>query len=134
MDREDDDRVDIELPFFGVHVRGGSRRVYFGSGADYEEDVIDMESGESGEYWAVRRRVRRRLRFIRHAVTFAGVNLFLFLLDWSTGGGFWVQWVALIWGAFLLWEFISIFVGPSLWGRDMERRWVERELRRRRGV
>jgi hypothetical protein len=134
MDRDDDDRVDIELPFFGVHVRGGSRRVHFGSGGNYEEDIIDMESGESGEYRAVRRSVRRRLRFVRHAATFAGVNLFLFLLDWSTGSGFWVQWVALIWGAFLLWEFFSIFVGPSLWGRDMERRWVERELRRRRGA
>jgi len=129
--RFDDDDVEVEFPFFHVRVGGGGgTRVRFGDG----EEVIDMEPDESGEYREVRRRVRRRLRFLRHASTFLIVNSFLFLLDWSTGGGFWVQWVALIWGAFLAWEFISTFVAPNVWGHDMEERLIRRELRRRRDV
>ena len=133
MSTRDDERVDINLPFFRIHLRGGGRRrIYVGS--DDEEEVIDMESDSSGEYWAVRRRVRARLRFFRHAFTFLAVNAVLFLIDWSTGGGFWVQWVALIWGAFLAWEFVSTFLAPLLWGREVEERLIQRELRRRRGA
>jgi hypothetical protein len=127
--RFDDDNVEVDFPFFHVRVGGGATRVRFGD----DEEVIDMERDESGEYREVRRRVRRRLRFLRHAFTFLLINSFLFLLDWATGGGFWVQWVALIWGAILAWEFVSTFIAPFLWGRDMEERLIRRELRRRRG-
>ncbi len=128
--------VDIDLPFFHIHVGAGGRRVHIGSGD--EEDVIDMESNDSGEYWAVRRRVRARLRFFRHAFTYLTLNGIFVLLDWRTGGAGsgvnWSQWVALIWGLFLGWEFISTFVAPLLWGREMEERLIQRELRRRRGA
>ena len=131
MSRRDDEGFQIDLPF--VRFYAGERGVRFGVGGD-EEDVIDMEQHEHGEYRAVRKRVRARLRFFRHAFFFLAVNTVLFLFDWSTGGGYWVQWVALIWGVFLGWEFISNFLGPFLWGREMEERLIECELRRRRGA
>lgn len=134
MRRRRDEIVDIDLPFFHIHL-GGRGRIDVGSD---EEEVIEMERDDSNEYWAVRRRVRARLRFLRHAFTFLAVNGFFVLLDWSTGGAGsgvnWSKWVALIWGAFLAWEFVSAFVSPFLWGREMEERLIQRELRRRRGA
>ena len=134
MSRRDDEGVEIDLPF--LHVYAGNRGVHIG-GRHGDEEVIDMEMDEAGEYRQVRQRVRRRLRFFRHAFTFVALNGIFVLLDWGTGGSGsginWSQWVALIWGAFLGWEFISIFVAPYLWGRDMEERLIQRELRRRRG-
>jgi hypothetical protein len=132
----DDDQFDFDLPFGHVHI-GGWRRMRFGN--DDEEGVIDMDETDNDyfEYREVRRSVRKRLRFLRHAFTYLALNGLFVLLDWLTGGAGsginWSQWVALIWGAFLAWEFVSSFVAPSLWGRDMEERLVRRELRRRRG-
>ena len=65
--------------------------------------------------------------------TFAIVVGGLALLDWATGAGWWVQWVAGIWGAILALQFFSTFVSPMLWGRDIEERMVQRELERQRG-
>lgn len=133
--RDDDELVDIELPFFRVHVGGFGRRVHFGDEGD--EEAIDMEQSSSADYWSVRRRVRKRLRFVRHLFTYLVLNSLFVLLDWRTGGSGsgvnWAQWVALIWGIFLAWEFISTFVAPYLWGREMEERLIQRELRRQRG-
>lgn len=131
------ERVDIDLPFFHVHVGGGREgRVHIGS--DDEEEVIDMEANEQADYWQVRRRVRSRLRFVRHVFTFLSLNGLFVLLDWTTGGAGtgvnWSQWVALIWGIILAIEFVSTFVAPMLWGREMEERLIQRELRRRRGA
>jgi hypothetical protein len=133
-----DDQVDIDFPFFHVHVGGeGGTRVRFGEGDD-DDEVIEMQSDDSGDYWEVRRSVRARLRFVRHLFTYLAFNGFFVLIDWATGGAGsginWSQWVALVWGVFIGWEFISKFVAPTLWGRDMEERLVQRELRRRRGA
>jgi hypothetical protein len=127
--RRDDDFVDFDLPFFRMQWRG--------SMDDQEgDDVIDMERSSSEEYWTVRRRVRRRLRFIRHLFTYVAMNGVFLLLDWGTGGDGnginWAQWVALVWGIFLGWEFISNFLAPQLWGREAEERMIQNELRRRR--
>ena len=133
--RDDDELVDFDTPFFRVHVGGFGNRVRFGDEGD--EEAIDMERTHSDDYWAVRRRVRRRLRFVRHLFTYLALNGLFVLLDWRTGGAGnginWSQWVALIWGIFLGWEFISHFLAPVLWGRDMEERLIQRELRRQRG-
>ena len=139
MGRRDDDFVDFDLPFFRLHMRGRGRRFAFGDSRDDEEgDVIDMDRSNSDEYWSVRRRVRRRLRFVRHLFTYLALNGVFVLLDWSTGGSGsginWSQWVALVWGIFLAWEFISTFLAPQLWGREAEERMIERELRRRRST
>jgi hypothetical protein len=126
------ERVEVDLPFIHVYVDGDGVRV----GSD-DDEVIDMEAGASGEYYAVRRAVRKRLRFFRHAFIYIVLNGLFVLLDWSTGGSGsgvnWAQWVALVWGVFLAWEFISVFVGPLLWGRAAEERWIQHELRKRHG-
>jgi hypothetical protein len=138
MRRRDDDFVDFDIPFFRLHLRGGGRQIVFGNGDADGEDVIDMDQSKSDEYWSVRRRVRRRLRFVRHLFTFLVLNGVFVLLDWRTGGAGnginWSQWVALVWGIFLGWECISQFVAPQLWGREAEERLTEREMRRRRSV
>ena len=79
----------------------------------------------------VRRRVRRKLKFYRDVMTFIVVVGALALIDWATEGGWWVQWVAIIWGGILALQFLRMFVGPTLWGHDVEERMVRRELQRR---
>jgi hypothetical protein len=79
----------------------------------------------------VRRRVRRKLRFYRDVTTFVVIVGTLALIDWATGDGWWVQWVAIIWGGILALQFLRMFVGPILWGRGVEERMVRRELERR---
>jgi len=119
-DGDEFEGIDISGPWGGVRIGSGRPRI-FGEG--------DVDP----EYRAVRRRVRRRLEFYRHAATYVFIVGGLALLDWTTGGGWWVQWVAAIWGAFLALQFFSTFISPNLWGRDVEERMVRRELERRRG-
>jgi len=134
VNRDDDDGVDIDLPFLRFYA--GSRGVHFGGSRD-DEEVIDMEMDERGEYRRVRKRIRSRLRFVRHLFTYAVLTGIFVALDWGTGGSgngiSWSIWVAGIWGAFLAWNFLSTFVAPLLWGHDVEERLVQREMRRRRG-
>ena len=119
---DDFDGIDINGPWGGVRIGSGGRgRRHF------------ADDDGSDEYRRIRRRVRRRLDFYRHAATFALIVGGLAFLDWITGGGWWVQWVAIIWGAFLALQLFSTFISPSLWGRDVEERMVRRELERRRG-
>jgi len=118
-----------EEPFEGIDIDSPIGRIRMGRGRGRE---FQFEVGSADDaYRAVRRRVRRRLRFYRHLTTFLVVNLILLAFDGLTGGGYWVQWVAGIWGVFLAWDFLSAFVFPSLWGSEVERRMIERELRRR---
>jgi len=119
---DDYEGIDINGPWGGVRIGAGGARIH-GRADDWDEE---------DEVRAVRRRVRRQLDFYRHATFFAAVVGGLALLDWLTGGDFWVQWLAGIWGALLALQAWSLF-GRSLWGRDVEERMVERELRRRRG-
>jgi hypothetical protein len=124
MTRDDDEfeGIDISGPWGGVRIGSGGVRMGRWDSSDDDADIR-----------AVRRRVRKRLDFYRHFVTYATVVGGLALLDWATGGGWWVQWLAIIWGAFLAMQFFGLFVSPLLWGRDVEERMVARELERRRG-
>ena len=128
-----DDGVEIDFPVFRFYA--GSRGVHIGPSDD--DGVIDMDMDDAAEYRHVRRIVRRRLRFVRHLFVYLALNGFFVLIDWQTGGPgngiSWSIWVAAIWGSFLAWEFVSNFVAPYLWGRDIEERLIQRELRRRRG-
>ena len=127
-----DDGVEIDFPFFRFYA--GSRGVHIGSFDD--EGMIDMEMDDAAEYRSVRRIVRRRLRFVRHLFVYLALTGFFVVIDWQTGGPgsgiSWSIWVAAIWGAFLAWEFVSNFIAPYVWGRNMEERLIQRELRRRR--
>ena len=114
------DGIDIDSPLGRIRLgrgRGGDFRFKVGRGDD--------------AYKAARRRVRRRLGFYRHLTTYLALNLIFLAFDGLTGGGFWVQWVAGIWGVFLVWNFLSAFMFPNLWGPEAERRMIERELKRR---
>ena len=48
-----------------------------------------------------RKRVRRRMRFVRHAMVYALVVSALLLIDALNGGGWWFFYVAALWGAIL---------------------------------
>ena len=87
--------------------------------------------GDDREFRSIRRKVRKRMAFFRMLLTFAWVLAFLALVDWVTGGDWWVQWVALIVGVLVVLRFLSIFVFDSLIGREAERRMIESELRKR---
>jgi len=92
-----------------------------GSGIESERDEVTQ----------IRRKVRQKLNFYRHVFTYVVVVSILAIIDWLTGGDWWVPWVAGIWGAFLLLDFLRDFVGPLLWGRNVEDRIVEREVKKR---
>ena len=48
-----------------------------------------------------RKRIRRRMRFMRHAMVYALVVSSLLLIDVLNGGGWWFFYVAALWGAIL---------------------------------
>ena len=128
------EEVEIDLPFFRFYA--GSRGVRIALLDD--ERVIDMEWDDSEEYRRVRRIIRSRLRFVRHLFTYLALNGFFVLIDWQTGGPgsgiSWSIWVVAIWGVFIAWEFVANFIAPWLWGRDMEKRLIRRELGRRQAA
>lgn len=113
--------IDINGPWGGIRIGSGGVRVgrHFSDGDD--------------EYQRARRRVRRRLDFMRNVAYFVAIIGVLAAIDGATGGGWWVQWLAAIWGGLLLLQFLGTFVAPMLWGRDVEERMVEREVARERG-
>jgi hypothetical protein len=90
-----------------------------------------IEGGELDEVWQIRHEVRKKLKLYRDTLTFVVVVGALALADWLTGGDWWVQWLAAIWGGFLVLALLRVYVRPVLWGRDVEDRIVERELQRR---
>ncbi len=118
MDDDEFEGIDINGPWGGVRI---------GSGRYRDRDGGDVELGR------IRRRVRQRLDFYRHLMTFAVIVGGLALLNWFTSDYWWVAWVAGIWGLLLLMQFVGAFISPMLWGREVEERMVRRELERRRG-
>ncbi len=121
-DREEEpfEGVSIDLPFVSFRAGHGA----WGWNVSFNED---------DEYRRAKRRVRARLGFYRHLAMYAAVMVSLFVLDWLTGGGFWVQWPAGIWGAILVWQAFNVFVFPQIWSSETEERMIEEELRRQRG-
>lgn len=118
-DSDEFDGIEISSPFGDLRVCRGGVRVGLG--------VTD----EDFEVARIRRRVRRKLRFYRSAAFFVVIVGAFALIDAGTGGGWWVQWLAAVWGGILGLQFLSAFVAPSLWGHDVEERLVQQELERR---
>ena len=92
----------------------------------------DSEEMGSRELRRIRLEVRRKLHFYRNLSIFIVVVGVLALINWLTSDDWWVGWVAGIWGALLALDFLRDFVGPRLWGRNVEDRMVERELEKHR--
>ena len=124
--RDEFEGIDINGPWGGIRIGSGGVRVGTGSWDDWDE-------GEEDDVRRIRRRVRRKLDFYKNAVFFAVIVGGLALIDGATGGGWWVQWVAIIWGGILAFQFMGTFLGPMLWGREAEERMVRREIERNRG-
>jgi hypothetical protein len=61
----------------------------------------------------VRRRHAAELRdLVWHVVAYLVVNGLLFAQDWNTGGGInWAHWIAIPWGAGLLFHAIALVMG-----------------------
>ncbi len=117
-DGDDFEGIDINGPWGGVRIGSGRPRSEFDGDPDYRR---------------ARRRVRRRLDFYRHAALYVFIVGGLAILDGLTGGDWWVQWLAAIWGGLLALQFFTTFIAPHLWGRDVEERMVRHELERNRG-
>jgi hypothetical protein len=81
----------------------------------------------------IRRRVRQKLDFYKNVAFFAVIVGGLAAIDAATGGGWWVQWVAIIWGGILALQLMGTFIAPMIWGREAEERMVRREVERTRG-
>lgn len=109
--------IDVELPFVSFRAgKGGWRR-----GTDMDDDRA---------YRLARRRVREKLNFYRHVATFTLVIGLLALIDFLTGTGWWVHYVAAIWGAIIVFQGANTFLFRSIWSRETEERMIEDELRK----
>jgi len=93
-----DDPADLGLTFEQlVHVAdevGISRNAV-------ERAVSDRRKKRSVDERDARKRVRRRMRFVRHTMAYALVVSALLLIDALNGGGWWFYYVAALWGALL---------------------------------
>jgi len=112
--------IRIDLPF--VSFRAGS-----GGWGWYVTMNDDIDA-----YERARRRVRARLNFYRHVFTYLGIMAAIVFIDLVTGGGLssFTGWVAGIWGAFLVWEFLNNFVFPQVWSPETEEKMIQDELRK----
>ncbi len=66
-----------------------------------ERAIVDQTRRKASDRREAKKRVRRRMRFIRHAMVFAVVISALLLIDVLNGGGWWFYYVAALWGAVL---------------------------------
>ncbi|MEA3509818.1 MAG: 2TM domain-containing protein [Actinomycetota bacterium] len=66
-----------------------------------ERAVVQERKRRSIGEREARKRVRRRMRFVRHAMVYALVVSALLLIDVLNGGGWWFFYVAALWGAVL---------------------------------
>ena len=117
-DGDDFEGIDINGPWGGVRIGSGRIRDDFGGDPEYRR---------------ARRAVRRRLDFLRHLATYVFIVGGFAIIDGLTGGGWWVQYLAAIWGGILALQLFTTFIAPRLWGRDVEERMVRHELERNRG-
>ena len=71
------------------------------SPAAIERAVVEDRANRRRMTKQARKRVRRRMRFVRHTIVYAVVVSSLFLIDALNGGGWWFFYVAALWGALL---------------------------------
>lgn len=68
------------------------------SEAAVDEAIVGRSRARRSDVRAARKAVRRRMRFIRHAIAYTIVVAMLALVDALGGGGWWFFYVAAIWG------------------------------------
>ena len=90
-----------------------------------EKAVAQERKRRSVDERDARKRIRRRMRFVRHAMVYALVVSALLLIDVLNGGGWWFFYVAALWGAVLAIQsmrFMTRRKGP------MEQAMLDREI------
>ena len=75
-----------------------------------------------------RHRAHQRMGFLRHLSIFVPVILLVLAIDVLTDDGWWIQWVAGIWGGILAIHFLYAFILDNLLGPSLERRIFEKQL------
>ncbi len=76
-------------------------------------------------YQRARSRVDQLKGFYSHLTVFIIVNLFLFLLNFFSGGEWWFYWPLLGWGIGIIAHALSVFVGSGRLTQD----WEDRKIR-----
>lgn len=66
-----------------------------------DKAIRDLSRSSSRSVKEQKRAVRRRMRFVRHAMAYLITVASLFLVDALDGGGWWFFYIAAIWGIFL---------------------------------
>ena len=66
---------------------------------------------EEDLYKKAERRADEKIGFYKHLISFAGVNIFMIVINALTSpGDWWFYWVTIFWGIALLIHFLRIFV------------------------
>jgi len=73
-------------------------------------------------------RAHQRMGFLNHLAIFIPVMLLILAIDVLTPGGWFIQWVAGIWGGILAVHFLYAFILDDLLGPSLERRIFETQL------
>ena len=76
-----------------------------------------MDQEEQQRYERARARVKALKGFYTHATIYVIVNIFLFLIDLLTGGGWWFYWPLLGWGIGLGVHALNVFGFSGRLGR-----------------
>lgn len=93
---------------------------------------MDPSLGQSAEYNAAFRQVRRLRRFYAHLVVYLAVNAGLLVINLlSTPGRLWVAWPLAGWGIAILIHGFGTFLGGSFFGAEWEARKLRELLERR---
>jgi len=75
-----------------------------------------------------RHRAHQRMGFLHHLSVFIPVMLLILAIDVLTPDGWFIQWVAAIWGGILAIHFLYAFILDDLLGPSLEHRIFETQL------
>ena len=75
-----------------------------------------------------RHRAHQRMGFLHHLSVFIPVMLLILAIDVLTPDGWFIQWVAAIWGGILVIHFLYAFILDDLLGPSLEHRIFETQL------
>ena len=90
---------------------------------------MPVEISEKEIYEEAKRRVKKKRDFYNHLATYVIVNIVLVVV-WALSyrGYLWFLWPLGIWGVFVFWNFIDVFVLYR--GAQSEKRAIEKEADR----
>ena len=93
----------------------------------YDSDDASLTEEEKLRREA-RHRAHQRMGFLQHLAVFIPVTLLILAIDVLTPDGWFIQWVAGIWGGILAIHFLYAFIVDDLLGPSLEHRIFETQL------